>query len=82
MATAGSGDVLAGMITGLMAQGYPSWQAAAMGVYLHGSAGDIAVQQLGYQALLASDITLNIGNAFIELFKPEQAPQQEEAQED
>ncbi|WP_435577543.1 NAD(P)H-hydrate dehydratase [Gilvibacter sp.] len=78
MATAGSGDVLAGMITGLMAQGYPTWQAAAMGVYLHGSSGDIAVQHLGYQALLASDITENIGNAFIKLFEVEQPPQQQE----
>lgn len=81
MATAGSGDVLTGMITGLMAQGYPSWQAAAMGVYLHGSAGDIAIHELGYQALLASDITANIGPAFIKLFEVEQPPQQEAAEE-
>lgn len=81
MATAGSGDVLAGMITGLMAQGYPSWQAAAMGVFLHGSAGDIAIHELGYQALLASDIVANIGPAFIKLFEVEQ-PHQAEAQEE
>ena len=80
MATAGSGDVLAGMITGLIAQGYPSWQAAAMGVYLHGSAGDLAVHDLGYQALLASDIAAKIGPAYIKLFEIEK-PHQEEREE-
>ena len=81
MATAGSGDVLAGMITALMAQQYPSWQAAVMGVYLHGSAGDIAVQSLGYQAIIASDLIENIGPAFIKLFEVEQQPMPEEEEQ-
>ncbi len=73
MATAGTGDVLAGMITGLISQGYKALQACVFGVYLHGSAADIAVDSLGYQALLASDIINNIGKAYLELFKqPEQ----------
>ncbi len=76
MATAGTGDVLAGIITGLISQGYKALQASIFGVYLHGSAGDIAVESLGYQALLASDIVNNIGKAYLELFKqPDQNKQ-------
>ena len=56
MATAGSGDVLTGIITGLIAQGYPALDAAIFGVYLHGRAGDIAVEYTGYQSLTASYI--------------------------
>lgn len=81
MATAGSGDVLAGAIGGLMAQHYESWQAAVMAVYMHGSAGDIAVQQLGYQALTASDIIANMGEAFIQLFQPEEATNAQQGQQ-
>ncbi|RRQ48974.1 NAD(P)H-hydrate dehydratase [Maribacter algicola] len=69
MATAGSGDTLTGIITGLMAQGYPSLQAAIFGVYIHGRSGDIAIEETGYQALIASDITKSIGSAFLDLFK-------------
>ncbi len=65
MATAGSGDVLTGIITGLIAQGYKSIDAARLGTYLHGSAGDCARAELGEQALIASDITERISNAFI-----------------
>lgn len=73
MATAGSGDVLSGIITGLVSQGYKPLNATIFGVYLHGSAGDIAVSAMGYQALLASDISENLGKAYLELFrKPEQ----------
>ncbi len=83
MATAGSGDVLTGVIAGLMAQGYAPLHAAIFGVYLHGRAGDIAVEASGYQALLASDISNAIGKAFIDLFKvPEGPPQAEESQEE
>ncbi len=64
MATAGSGDVLTGMITGLLAQGYSSAHAAVIGVYLHGLAGDIAVKKTGQEALLAGDIVEEIGRAF------------------
>lgn len=56
MATGGSGDVLTGIITGLLAQGYPSIQAALIGVYFHGKAGDDAAKKKGMNALLASDI--------------------------
>ncbi len=80
MATAGSGDVLTGMITGLIAQGYEPLKAAIFGVYLHGRAGDIAVEQTGYQSEIASDIISGIGSAFIDLFKVPEPPQQ--AQED
>ncbi|MEP3208656.1 MAG: NAD(P)H-hydrate dehydratase [Maribacter sp.] len=80
MATAGSGDALTGIITGLIAQGYAPLKAAIFGVYLHGKAGDIAVEETAYQALTASDIVGGIGKAFIDLFKmPEpQATAQEE----
>lgn len=56
MATAGSGDVLTGILTGLLAQGYSPVQAARLGVYLHGAAGDLAAEKLGRAAMLASDI--------------------------
>lgn len=64
MATAGSGDVLTGMILGLLAQGYPPDEAAVTGVYLHGLAGDIAAGTISQETLIASDIIENLGNAF------------------
>ncbi len=64
MATGGSGDVLTGMITGLMAQGYSSRDAAILGVYLHGLAGDLAMDQHGVEAMTAMDIVGSIGAAF------------------
>lgn len=64
MATAGSGDVLTGMILSLLAQGYAPERAALCAVYLHGLAGDIAAQEHGFEALLASDIIKCIGKAF------------------
>jgi NAD(P)H-hydrate epimerase len=64
MATAGSGDVLTGIILSLLAQGYSPEDAAITGVYLHGLAGDIASEEFGYEALIASDIIANIGNAY------------------
>ncbi|MEM9547650.1 MAG: NAD(P)H-hydrate dehydratase [Bacteroidota bacterium] len=56
MATGGSGDVLTGIITGLIAQEYTPLEAALIGVYFHGLSGDVAVRQKGQNALLASDI--------------------------
>lgn len=56
MATGGSGDVLTGIITGLLAQGYHPLLAALIGVYFHGLAGDKAAEQKGMNALIASDI--------------------------
>ncbi|NKI31962.1 NAD(P)H-hydrate dehydratase [Croceivirga thetidis] len=69
MATAGSGDVLAGIISGLIAQGYSNLQASIFGVFLHGLAGDIAVMNHGYEALSATKLIDNIGKAFKELFR-------------
>ncbi|MEM6718096.1 MAG: NAD(P)H-hydrate dehydratase [Bacteroidota bacterium] len=77
MATAGSGDVLTGMLTGLLSQGYDSLKAALFGVYLHGKAGDIALSGLGYQALTASDIVDFIGDAYLDLFKQPEEPSAE-----
>ncbi len=65
MATAGSGDVLTGILTGLLAQGYPSTETAILGVYLHGMAGDIAARQLSKEAMLAGDIIDSLGKAFL-----------------
>lgn len=56
MATGGSGDVLTGIITGLLAQGYQPLLAALLGVFKHGVAGDLAARKKGYNALIASDI--------------------------
>jgi len=81
MATAGSGDTLTGIITGLIAQGYEPLRAAVFGTYLHGKAGDIAVEQTGYQALTASNIIDGIGMAFIDLFKMPEPPQQANTEE-
>ena len=69
MATAGSGDVLTGIITGLLAQGYASAAALCMGVYLHGLAGDLAVKELGVESLIARDIIKYIPKAFLKFHK-------------
>lgn len=60
MATAGTGDVLTGMIVGLLAQGVPAWEAACAATYFHGSAGDLAAQQLGQAGMLASNLIAQI----------------------
>lgn len=65
LATAGSGDVLTGIITGLLAQNYEPVQAAKLGVFLHGLTADIALPQTGYQSFIASDIIENLGKAFL-----------------
>ena len=75
MASGGTGDVLTGIITGLVAQGYDPLQASIFGVYLHGRAGDICVEKTGYQALTASNVIDGIGQAFIDLFVAEQSPE-------
>lgn len=56
MATAGSGDVLAGVITGLLVQGMEEMEAAVTGVYLHGMAGDMAAEVCGEHSMMATDI--------------------------
>ena len=63
MATAGSGDVLTGVITGLLAQGLSVWDAARLGVYLHGLAGDLALDRQGPVALIASDLLTTLPEA-------------------
>jgi hydroxyethylthiazole kinase-like uncharacterized protein yjeF len=64
MATAGSGDVLAGMIGGLLGQKMDPFQATLLGIYLHSLAGDYAARQFGHRSMTAPDIIDNIGNAF------------------
>jgi NAD(P)H-hydrate epimerase len=67
MATAGSGDVLTGIITGLLARGYKQREACLLGMYLHGLAGDIAARQMGEESLIASDIIQYLPQAFMRL---------------
>jgi len=67
MATAGSGDVLTGMILSLLAQGYSPENASIAGVFIHGLAGDIAAEKSCHESLIASDIIDNISNAFIRI---------------
>ena len=67
MAKAGSGDVLTGLITGLLAQGYTSEDAALIGMYIHGLSGDLAKEALGEEAMIASDQIHFFSNAFLKL---------------
>jgi ADP-dependent NAD(P)H-hydrate dehydratase len=64
MATAGSGDVLTGIITALAGQGLNNFDAAVLGVYIHGLAGDIAAKNLGQTSLIATDIIDALPEAF------------------
>jgi NAD(P)H-hydrate epimerase len=64
MATAGSGDVLTGILTGLSAQGYTPEQSAILGVHLHGMAGDIAASKFSQEAMVAGDIVACLEGAF------------------
>ncbi len=68
MATAGSGDVLTGIILGLLAQGFPAANAAIAGVYLHGLAGDLAARKMTEPALIASDIIRFLPKAFRKIY--------------
>ena len=67
MATGGSGDVLTGIITSLLAQGYKSEAAATAGVYIHGLAGDIAARSEGDYGTTAADIAASVGKAIKEI---------------
>jgi hydroxyethylthiazole kinase-like uncharacterized protein yjeF len=69
LATAGTGDVLTGIVTGLLAQGYEPLAASIFGVYLHGKSADIAVEDYGYQSLIASHVIDYLGKAYLDLFK-------------
>lgn len=64
MATGGSGDVLTGILTGLLAQGYAPPDAARLGVFLHGRAGDLAAAELGQESLIAGDLVAFLGAAW------------------
>ncbi|MCD8347433.1 MAG: NAD(P)H-hydrate dehydratase [Lachnospiraceae bacterium] len=66
MAVAGSGDVLTGVICGLLAQGMPVFDAAALGVYLHGLAGDLARAELGAHGMMAGEIADSVGKVLKE----------------
>jgi ADP-dependent NAD(P)H-hydrate dehydratase / NAD(P)H-hydrate epimerase len=69
MATAGSGDVLTGILTGLLAQGYTPEETAKLGVFIHGMAGDLAAKTESEESLIASDIITQLGASF-RLLKP------------
>lgn len=63
MATGGTGDVLTGMIVGLLAQGLSPWDAACAGTYFHGLAGDLTATALGQAAMTAGDLIEHIPQA-------------------
>ena len=63
MATAGSGDVLTGVLLAMLAQGYPAELASLIAVYIHGVAGELAAADHGDYGVVASDIAENIGRA-------------------
>ncbi len=65
MATAGSGDVLTGVMTALVGQGLSNFDAAILAVYIHGLAGDIAAKKMGQISLIATDIIDALGEAFM-----------------
>ena len=68
MATAGSGDVLTGILTALLAQGYTPLETCLIGVYVHGLAGDLAAKNYGFEATTASRIIEMLGKAFKKLY--------------
>lgn len=81
LATAGSGDVLTGILTGLLSQGYDMLSACMFGVYLHGKTADIGVQDTGYQSFLASDVINYLPEAYLDLFKESETAQAAEESE-
>ncbi len=78
LSTAGTGDVLMGIITGMLSQDYNPLVASVFGVYLHGKSADIAVEDFGYQSLIASHVIEYLGEAYIDLFKQPEQPQTQE----
>ena len=64
MASAGSGDVLTGVILSLLAQGYTAQDAAVLGVALHAAAGDLAAEELSPEAMTSADMAARLGFAF------------------
>jgi hydroxyethylthiazole kinase-like uncharacterized protein yjeF len=78
LATAGSGDVLTGLITGLLAQGYKPKYAAIFGVYLHGKTADIAVQETGFETFTTSSILEYLPDAILDIFAQDQSKESED----
>lgn len=72
MATAGAGDVLTGIITSLVAQGYSSKHACIIGMYLHGLAGDNAAKEKGEHSLIASDVIEHLSDAYLALIRSDE----------
>ena len=70
MATGGSGDVLSGFLAGFLAQGVTIEHAAALGVYLHGLAGDLAAEEIGEMPLMARDILARFPRALARIRPP------------
>jgi NAD(P)H-hydrate epimerase len=70
MARGGSGDVLTGLITALVCQGLPPWEAARLGVHVHGRAGDLAAAELGEVGMIASDLVSYLPAALREVTSP------------
>ena len=81
LSTAGTGDVLTGIITGLIAQGFDALQASLFGVYLHGKSADLLIEDIGYQSLIASHVLEGISLAYLDLFKQPEQPEVEHVQE-
>ncbi|MBK5203281.1 MAG: NAD(P)H-hydrate dehydratase, partial [Prolixibacteraceae bacterium] len=69
MATAGSGDVLTGLILGLLSQNISLKDAALLGVYLHGFAGDLAAKEIGQESMISGDIIRYLGKSFLSIRK-------------
>ena len=82
LATAGSGDVLTGLITGLIAQGYEPKDAAIFGVYLHGKTADIGIQEIGYEPFTASSILEYLPDAILDIFTSDEVPEENKDEED
>ncbi|NQY06362.1 MAG: NAD(P)H-hydrate dehydratase [Flavobacteriaceae bacterium] len=78
LATAGSGDCLTGIITGLIAQGYDPLIGSVFGCYLHGKSADLAVPDTSYQSFIASDIIDYLAEAYLDLFDKGENEQKEE----
>ena len=71
MATAGTGDVLTGIITSFIAQGIKSWKACVLGVFVHGYTGDYMVEEKGEYGLVAGDLVNGVGKVLKELSESE-----------
>jgi len=70
MASGGTGDVLTGLLVSLLAQGYTSINSAVLAVFIHGLAGDIALETSSHESIIAGDLIENFGKAF-RLLTPE-----------